>query len=168
MCHYRPIATPPRATVAPMFSVLRGAKTNNFYKAQQLTWVLLITLMLTGCGADFARKEPAVPSKAAPTSRRNETAPMASNWPFKDAENLAVISLKRITDGSKPILYVVHAEVGDWQFLDGGDVSEEDATVVSLREIVEIEPSIGNLADLPSGWTAQRASVDKPWQRFQR
>ncbi len=93
---------------------------------------------------------------------------MQSNWPFKDAENLAVIALTRITDGSKPILYVVHDEDGDWQFLDGGDVSEEDSAIVSLKRIVELDASIKTLADLPRGWAAERASVDKSWARFQR
>src|SRR5262245_61945069 len=53
--------------------------------------------------------------------------PMSDQWPFRDAQNLAVISVTRITKGAKPILYVVHDEDGDWQFLDGDDVSEEDA-----------------------------------------
>ena len=93
---------------------------------------------------------------------------MADEWPFQDAENTAVITLTRIIDGSQPILYVVHDEDGDWQFLDGGDVSEEDAATVSLRNVCARDPSIKSLADLPVGWTAERATVDQEWQRFQR
>ena len=93
---------------------------------------------------------------------------MADEWPFQDAENTAVISLIRIVDGSQPILYVVHDEDGDWQFLDGGDVSEEDAAMVSLRNVCERDPSIKLLADLPVGWAAERATVEQEWERFQR
>ena len=71
-------------------------------------------------------------------------------------------------DGSKPILYVVHDEEGDWQFLDGGDVSEEDANLVSLESITELDPTVNALADLPTGWAAERAAADKSWERFKR
>ncbi|MBC8868871.1 MAG: hypothetical protein H8E44_05610 [Planctomycetes bacterium] len=93
---------------------------------------------------------------------------MKNDWPFEDVPNLAVITLTRITDGSNPILYVVHDEDGDWQFLDGGDVSEEDAEMASLKRVVELDPTIKELADLPSGWCAEREAVGKTWQRFQR
>ena len=99
----------------------------------------------------------------------NRNEPASKNaWPFADAENVAVITIDRIVDGHQPILYVTHdAEDGGWQFLDGGHASEEDARVVSLRGIVERDPSIRELADLPAGWKAEREAVGKPWRRFQ-
>ena len=93
---------------------------------------------------------------------------MSDKWPFDDAENTAVITLTRIVDGSQPILYVVHDEDGDWQFLDGSDVSEEDASTVSLKNVATRDPSIKALADLPAGWAAERTHVGQEWQRFQR
>jgi hypothetical protein len=93
---------------------------------------------------------------------------VTDQWPFDDAENTAVITLKRIVNGSQPILYVVHDEDGDWQFLDGGDVSEEDAAIVSLKNIANHDPSVKSLADLPGGWAAERTGVSQQWQRFQR
>ncbi|WP_040770302.1 hypothetical protein [Novipirellula maiorica] len=93
---------------------------------------------------------------------------MSDQWPFGDPENTAAITLTRIMDGSQPILYVVHDEDGDWQFLDGGDVSEEDAATVSLKNISKRDPSIMSLADLPVGWAAERPAVDKEWERFER
>lgn len=93
---------------------------------------------------------------------------MPDAWPFQQSEDLAVITLHRIVDGSQSILYVVHDEDGDWQFLDGGDVSEEDAAIVSLKQIVQLEASLKTLADLPPGWAAERASAAQPWERFER
>ncbi|NND99108.1 MAG: hypothetical protein HKN47_17460 [Pirellulaceae bacterium] len=93
---------------------------------------------------------------------------MVKEWPFEAAENTAVITLTRIIDGSRGILYVVHDDDGDWQFLDGGDVTEDDAATVSLKNVANLDPSILLLADLPIGWAAERIAVDKPWQRFQR
>jgi len=93
---------------------------------------------------------------------------MARDWQFKQAPNTAVISLTRILDGSTAILYVVHDEDGEWQFLDGGDVSEEDAATVSLKDIVDHDPAIKSLVDLPAGWAAERAAVGDPWERYRR
>lgn len=82
-------------------------------------------------------------------------------WPFPVVENTDVITLTRITNGSQPILYVVHDEDGDWQFLDGGDVSDDDAATIALKKVVELDPSIKTLADLPAGWAAEEPQISK-------
>lgn len=98
-----------------------------------------------------------------------DRAKMNHAWPFSDPRNHAVITLDRIMDGTHSILYVTHdADDGGWQFLDGGDVTEDDAMVVSLREIVEYDSTILQLGDMPRGWYAVRDAIDKPWKRGQR
>lgn len=88
------------------------------------------------------------------------------NWKFQDAPNVAVITDKKIISGHDWIAYVSHDEDdGGWQFLSRGPMSEDDAAVVSLRSIVEIDHSIGELADMPLGWSAWRTEKDAPWQR---
>ena len=49
--------------------------------------------------------------------------------------------------------------------MDGGEVAVEEASLVSLRSITQIDPSVLELADLPLGWVASRANPDEPWQR---
>ena len=93
---------------------------------------------------------------------------MPERWPFDDPENLAVITLKRILARKRAILLVTHDEDGDWQFLDGQSVREEDAAVVSLRHVTLLDPGIIGLADLPRGWRASRASPDGLWIRSPR
>ena len=91
---------------------------------------------------------------------------MRESWPFSDAENTATITLKRIIDGTAPILWVSHdLDDGIWQFLDGGTVTDDDASVVALREILDLDPTIRDLADLPLGWKAERDAVGSPWER---
>jgi hypothetical protein len=91
---------------------------------------------------------------------------MHSNWSFHDPPNLAVITLSQIIELGHPILYVSHdSDDGGWQFLHGGDVQMQDARVVALREIVERDPTLLELADLPLGWYAWRSSVSEPWIR---
>jgi hypothetical protein len=90
---------------------------------------------------------------------------MAAEWPFDQARNCAVITLKRIIAGNRPILRVTHdLEDHGWQFLDGDDVEESDAAVVGLAEIVALDPSLLEVADLPPGWCAWRSSPTAPWR----
>ncbi|WP_147867664.1 DUF2185 domain-containing protein [Stieleria maiorica] len=99
----------------------------------------------------------------------NDSRRAGEEWPFESPQNLAVITLDRIMDGSNPVLYVTHdLDDGGWQFLDGGDVTEENAMIVGLSQVAEHDPSIRQLADLPVGWYAVRESPEHPWQRSQQ
>jgi hypothetical protein len=89
-----------------------------------------------------------------------------NNWPFDDPEDVVTITLTQIMNDGHPILYVSHdADDGTWQFLTGDQVEMSDAMVVTLRSIFQFDPSIGELADLPLGWCAERSAVGMPWQR---
>ena len=91
------------------------------------------------------------------------------DWPFDDPPNLAVISTRQVTEHRAPILFVSHDEEDEgWQFLTGGLLIEEDARVVALRRIWLLDPSIGELADLPLGWRASRTTLLDPWRRNPR
>jgi hypothetical protein len=86
-------------------------------------------------------------------------------WPFADPQDAEVVTLGQIVRGEAPIRLVVHdADDGGWQFLDGGQVFEEDGEVVLLGEIAQLDPSVLELAELPVGWHAWRPSVDQPWR----
>ncbi len=43
--------------------------------------------------------------------------------------------------------------------------AEREIICVCLSQIVEIEPSVVELADLPAGWWAIRESPGSPWIR---
>ena len=91
---------------------------------------------------------------------------MSDDWPFDEPENLAVFTLKRIAQGGSPILRVTHDEEdGGWQFLDGGEVLMEEASLVCLRNMIQLDPSLLELADLPLGWVAERDGPGEPWKR---
>src|SRR5271166_4425050 len=91
---------------------------------------------------------------------------MNSAWHFTDSEETLVITLERILRAGSPILLVTHdREDGGWQFLDGEQVFEEDGVVVGLGEMIQFDPSLGELADLPVGWHAWRTAAGNPWQR---
>lgn len=91
---------------------------------------------------------------------------MSSHWPFDQPENCAVISLRQIILEGAPILSASH-DAGDhgWQFLDNSNSEESDVMVVSLSQVVALDPSLIQLADLPPGWRAWRESKDAQWTR---
>jgi hypothetical protein len=88
------------------------------------------------------------------------------DWTFLVPQNIAVFTTGQVIAAKEPILYVCHDDEGEWQFHTGTDVNMEDARVVALGEIVKRDPSIFDLADLPTGWIATRRNQDDDWQRF--
>ena len=91
------------------------------------------------------------------------------NWQFSDPPNVAVFTNKSIVEKTDWIQDVSHDEDdGAWQFHPLNGTTEEDAVVVSLRTIVEIDPSVATLFDLPLGWSASRKSKISQWERNKR
>jgi hypothetical protein len=91
---------------------------------------------------------------------------MNSGWPFAAPPATEVISLRRIFSDGAPIRLVTHdADDGCWQFLDGDQVWEDDAVLLTLVEMMSHDETLTELADLPAGWIAIRADPGHPWQR---
>lgn len=86
---------------------------------------------------------------------------------FNECPNTMVITLNEIISGKKPVLYVSHDEEdGMWQFLDGSkEPDTDDARIVTLEEIFEIDESLSLLWDLPLGWIAERVNKEALWNR---
>jgi hypothetical protein len=91
---------------------------------------------------------------------------MKIKWPFTDARNTAVFTTRDIIEEGNSILLVTHDQNdGAWQFHTGITVPASDARVVALDEIIFLDPSVVELADLPLGWSAIRDSITSPWKR---
>ena len=85
------------------------------------------------------------------------------NWPFQDPKNVAVFTNTFIVRDGHAITAVYHDDDdGAWQFHCKHPESNasRNAMIVSLQEIVEIDPTILELYDLPYGWRAVRKSSD--------
>src|SRR6266700_2137942 len=90
----------------------------------------------------------------------------ADSWPFDQPRNCATLTLRTIVFGGEPILRVSHDEDDhSWQFLDGRAPKTANAAVVTLSEIVDLDPSVIEVADLPPGWIAVRATKTSAWKR---
>ena len=87
-----------------------------------------------------------------------------NKFPFAEARDTACIICNHILNGEKPILFVLHDEDdGMWQFLCGGSHGMEDAKVVALGEVFDLDPSIEKVAEMPCGYCATRDKVDSDW-----
>lgn len=94
--------------------------------------------------------------------------PSDSDWPFEDDPDVAVFTSKAVLEERRPIELVFHdLEDGSWQIfsMEGAPADISDARLVSLREILNMEPSLRLLADLPEGWKAWRKAPSDLWVR---
>ena len=67
-------------------------------------------------------------------------------FPFSDAPNTMCFTCCHVLDEKKPIRYISHDEDGCWQFLCGRSHTEDEARIVSLAEMLEIDRSIAKFA----------------------
>ena len=85
---------------------------------------------------------------------------------FADPPNVAVFATDSILSGAAIVLLVTHeSEDGAWQFLNGDDIGNDEIRVVALRTILRVDPTLVEVADLPMGWVATRASPRESWSR---
>ena len=83
---------------------------------------------------------------------------------FVTASDTAVFTCSHILDRSEDILFVSHdADDGAWQFLCGKEHNESDARIVSLKYVLDLDPTIVKLKDLPLGHCAERESKNDKW-----
>lgn len=91
--------------------------------------------------------------------------PIGPAWPFPQPRECAVLTTAGILR-QRPILYVTRDTAdGGWQFLEGTCAPLAAARVVALGHLVDQDPSLGELADLPPGWGAWRRAVGEPWHQ---
>lgn len=86
-------------------------------------------------------------------------------WKFDIGPESACFTSQFVLAGS-PITFVSHDFNGDWQFHSDEDISEAEPNVVGLGCMVEMDPSLEELHDLPRGWCADRTSPHHRWGRF--
>jgi len=87
-----------------------------------------------------------------------------AEFKFREASNLGVFTTRQWLEEQRPILYVVHDEDGDWQFLTGDQVPE-DIKIVALKELILRDPTLNQVFDLEYGEEAKRDFVGGKWTR---
>ena len=74
---------------------------------------------------------------------------------------------RQVMDGELPILLVTHdGEDGAWQFVHGTETDDlSNGILVHPEHLVDLDPSVASLEDLPRGWIAWRPEPEDPWTR---
>jgi len=86
---------------------------------------------------------------------------------FEDSLNTAVFTTKFVVKDKKEITYITHeSEDGVWQFFsnDNFDDFEEVSMILSLDEIINLDKTVLEIADLPLGYIASRETVKDKWK----
>lgn len=76
----------------------------------------------------------------------------------------AAITTTYVVRNHSAITNVYHDADGDWQFLGDEEVTEADALVLALGEIIELDPSVKEVLDMKMGCSAHRASKTDAWK----
>ena len=77
-----------------------------------------------------------------------------------------MFTTKGVMSGTDPITCVFH-DLDDetWEFHGPQESDPNDLAYVCLRCIIDKDPSVNDLHDLPIGWCAWRESATAPWIR---
>ena len=88
-----------------------------------------------------------------------------AEWTFDEAENVACVTVRQIFNAGEQILLVFHDEDDhSWQFLTGEEITADDTMLVSMRQIVDYDPTLLEIGLMPPGYQAIRAAVGESWE----
>jgi Domain of unknown function (DUF4262) len=91
------------------------------------------------------------------------------NWAFPDKPHTKVFISTAIKEGKEWIAYVTHElSDGAWQIVGETGIESGGPELACLHYVVEKDPTLAELAYLPKGWYAERATPGEPWERFER
>ncbi len=85
---------------------------------------------------------------------------------FDGYRDATAYSTRSVIRGERPILLVAHYVGGEWAFLDGEVFDDAEGVAVHLAHIVDQHSDLRVVADLPSGWAAERESPHSDWYRY--
>lgn len=78
--------------------------------------------------------------------------------------NECVFTTKYVIHEHSLITHVLHEHDGDWQFLGNEEnLTKNDALLVTIGEIIEFDPSLTPLMNMPLGKQAFRESPEEEW-----
>jgi hypothetical protein len=86
---------------------------------------------------------------------------------FKDKPNTLVFTTKFVMHENKLITYAAHdKEDGAWQFLSDDEIPnmQEMAMLVTLAQILKVDTTLSEIADLPLGYCASRENAADKWK----
>lgn len=90
------------------------------------------------------------------------------DWRFPDKPHTKAFISKAIQEDKEWITYVTHdLSDGAWQILGETGIDSGGPELACLHHMVEKDPTLVELADLPKGWYAERTAPGRAWERFE-
>jgi len=82
----------------------------------------------------------------------------------EESKNKSVLTTGYVLTNGSPVTFVLYDEDGDWQLFGEDEVAEEeDAYLVSVEEILEMEPALRKLPDMQPGQAVAREKESTRW-----
>lgn len=82
----------------------------------------------------------------------------------EDNKHKSVLTTAYVLTNGSPVTFVLYDEDGDWQLFGDDEVSDdEDAYLVSIEEMLEMEPALRKLPDMQPGQAASRDKDSTRW-----
>lgn len=89
-------------------------------------------------------------------------------WAFPDKPHTKVFVSSTIRENKEWITFVAHdLSDGAWQMVGDTGAESGGPELACLHHMIERDPTLLEIADLPKGWAAERSSPDQPWHRFE-
>jgi hypothetical protein len=83
---------------------------------------------------------------------------------WSDPLDPTATTTEAVASKSKPVLLVIHkAGPGGWQFLDEAEVTGQSLQKIAKEELLQIDPALKEVTDLPGDWEARRTDPAAPW-----
>jgi len=82
----------------------------------------------------------------------------------EEPKNKSVLTTSYVLTNGSPVTFVLYDEDGDWQLFGEEEIPEdEDAYLVSVEEILEMEPALRKLPDMKQGQAVVREKEGTRW-----
>lgn len=87
------------------------------------------------------------------------------SWIWDQTRDTGTLTTRQVMEQGLPILVVTHFhDDHSWAFTCGVAEDENDVMIVAMEDVIALDPSLSEIADLEPGWSAFRDSPDDPWE----
>jgi hypothetical protein len=93
----------------------------------------------------------------------------SAKWVFSDPPSTIAITQRLVVEKIEPVLFVLHDEDGEWQFLANAKQEEfvhqvDQIYEITLGDLVALDSSLTQVAKLQKGWKAIRIDSKSHWK----
>lgn len=82
----------------------------------------------------------------------------------EEPKNKSVLTTSYVLCNDSPVTYVVYDEDGDWQLFGDEEFNDDDEPyLVSVDEILEMDPALRKLPDMQAGQAVYRQKDSTRW-----